>query len=338
MMRASAVRWSGVLGLSVALWGLGAGARQPAADATGVYSKQGGELAILQGDNETLVYYGGTFPQGQSVGTCECSFVVEQKQGASRWALRNPDSEAPWTLLLEPQKLVLESQGVPGCCGAGFSGVDTFSRASTQPPLSCKVKAPRAYFHGSEARNPQRKAFVVAGDAVQVYVPAEEPRLVPARFVGKKSVVGLLPRDMLECAAQGTTASAPPPALDVKPMVGAWLNVKRKGRGYVIEQSCGAETPRFSIAPSGDVALEYGQEGARAKVTTATPAAAGAYSLVLTHESGSKETLAWSVVDAKRDIVRLKGGSGFFQRGELFVRESRKGAIPVRAEKCDEFE
>ena len=339
MMRASAVRWSGVLGLSVGLWGLGAGAQQPAADATGVYSSKGGELAILQGDNETLVYYGGTFPQGQSVGTCECSFVAEKKQGASRWSLRNPDSEAPWTLRLEPQKLVLESKGVPGCCGAGFSGTDTFTRASTKPTQSCKVKAPRAYFHGSEEQNPQRKAFVVAGDSVQVYVPAEEPRLVPARFAGKKSVVGLLQRDQLECAAPGgITASAPPPALDVKPMVGAWLNVKRKGKGYVIEQPCGAETPRFSVAPSGDVELEYGQEGERAKVTTATPAAAGAYTLVLTREGGSNETLAWTVVDAKKDIVRLKGGSGFFKGGELFVRESRKAGIPVRAEKCDEFE
>lgn len=337
MRRANSLRWSGVLGLCVGLWTLGAGAQQPAADASGVYSKEGSELAVLQGDNETLVYYEGTFPQGQSVGTCECSFVVGRKQ-PSRWTLKNPDSEAPWTLRLEAQQLVLESQGTPGCCGAGFSGVDTFTRASTQPPLACKVKAPRVYFQGSDAGNPKRKAFVVAGDAVEVYVPGEEPSLVPARFLGKKSVVGLLPREQLDCGARGSTASAPPPALDVKSMAGSWLNVRRKGKGYVIEQPCGASTPRFTVAPSGDMELEYGQEGERVKVTTATPAAKGAYTLVLAREGGSTETLAWTVVDAKKEIVRLKGGSGFFQRGELFVRESRKGGIPVQAETCDEFE
>jgi hypothetical protein len=273
------------------------------------------------------------------VGTCECSFVVEQKQAPTRWTLRNPDSEAPWRLRLEPKQVVLETEGTPGCCGAGFSGVATFPRASSRPPLSCKVKAPRAYFHDSDGANTRRKAFVVAGDTVEAYVSEEQPSFVPARFSGKKSVVGLLQRDQLECAARGaSTASAPAPALDVKPLVGAWLNVLRKGKGYVIEQPCGAVTPRFTVAPSGDMELEYGQDGERLKVTAATPAAAGAYTLELSREGDSRETLAWTVVDAKKDIVRLKGGSGFFQRGELFVRESKKAGIPVRAEKCDEFE
>jgi hypothetical protein len=337
MMVSSAVRRGVVLGWVVGLWALGAGAQQPAADVTGVYSQEGGELAVLQGDNETLVYYGASFQQGRSVGTCECSFVVEQKQAPTRWTLRNPDSEAPWSLRLEPRQVVLETEGTPGCCGAGFSGAATFARASARPPLSCKVKAPRAYFHDSDGANTRRKAFVVAGDTVEAYVSEEQPSFVPARFRGKKSLVGLLQRDQLECAARGgSTASAP--VLDVKPLVGTWLNVQRKGRGYVIDEPCGAVTPRFTVSLSGDMELEYGQDGERLKVTAATPGAAGAYTLELTREGGSRETLTWTVLDAKKDIVRLKGGSGFFQRGELFVRESRKGGIPVRSEKCDEFE
>lgn len=337
MLGASSVRRGGVLGLVVGLWAFGAGAQQPSADATGVYTNEQGALAVLQGDNETLVSFDATFPQGRSVGTCECSFTLARKQSPSRWTLSTPDSEAPWTLRLEPQQVVLETQGTPGCCGAGFSGVATFSRSTMKAPLSCKVKPSRAYFHDSDEKHTRRKAFVVAGNTVEAYVSAEEPSLVPARLGGKKSVVGLLQRAQLDCAAPGAS-SASASALDVKPLVGAWLNVQRKGKGYVIEQPCGADTPRFSVAPSGDMELELGQEGERVKVTGVTPGASGASSVEIAHEGGSRETLAWTVVDAKKDIVRLKGGTGFFARGELFVRESRKGGIPVKAEKCDEFE
>src|SRR5690606_25537949 len=120
------------------------------------------------------------------------------------------DSEAPWTLRVEPKKLVLESGGTAGCCGEGWRGMDTFQRASWKAPVACKVKAPRAYFHASDAENTQRKAFVVEGDSVQVYVPDFEPALVPARFVAKRTTVGLLKREELDCAAPGGPAASAP--------------------------------------------------------------------------------------------------------------------------------
>ncbi|QRN96831.1 hypothetical protein JRI60_48970 [Archangium violaceum] len=325
-----------VLGLTVVVWAAVAVA-QPAEDMTGVYRKDGGELVVLQSDKETLLYYGAGFPQGQSVGTCECPLMLQRKESATRWSLKSTDADDTWTLRLEPGQLVLED-GSPECCGAGWPGRDTFPRKAATPPQSCKVTAPRAYFHGSDASNTQRKAFVVAGDTVQVYVPPIEPDLVPARFVGpKSSTVGLLRRDQLDCKAQGRDASATP-AVDVKPIAGRWVRVQRNGKEYVIERPCSAETPAFSLQANGAMQVEYGQEGEQVKVTGLKPGKSGAYTLEVTSSSGSRETLEWTVADAKRNIIRLKGGGNFFQDGPLFVREDKKGSIPVRAEKCDEYE
>ncbi|MCP3141047.1 hypothetical protein [Pyxidicoccus xibeiensis] len=326
------------LGLTVVAWAALAVA-QPVAEVTGLYRKEGAELAVLQGDKETLLHYGAGFPQGQSVGTCECPLVLQRKESATRWALKSTDSEDTWTLRLEPEQLVLED-GSPQCCGAGWPGREVLPRKGVTPLRGCKVTAPRAYFHDSDAKNTQRKAFVVAGDAVQVYVPPLEPDLVPARFAGAKSAtVGLLRRDQLDCKAQGSGAGASAPApVEVKSLVGRWVQVQRKGKGYVIDQPCSAENPSFSLQVSGVLDVEYGQEGEQLKVTGSKPGRAGAYTLEVTGPSGSRETLEWTVADAKRNIVQLKGGTGFFRGGTLFVREEKKSGIPVRAEKCDEFE
>ncbi|MFP2928570.1 hypothetical protein ACLESO_25925 [Pyxidicoccus sp. 3LG] len=324
-----------VLGLAVVAWAAVAGG-QPAGDVTGVYRKDGAELAVLQGDKETLLHYGSSFPQGQSLGTCECPLVLQKKESASRWALKSTDSEDTWTLRMEPVQLVLED-GSPGCCGAGWPGREEFPRSGVTPPRGCKVKAARAYFHDSDAKNTQRKAFVVAGDAVQVYVPPVEPDLVPARYVGPKSAtVGLLRREQLDCPPEASGAAA---AVDVKAIAGRWVQVNRKGKGYVIERPCSASTPAFALQSSGVMEVEYGQEGEELKVSSSKPGGkAGAYTLELTSAGGSRETLEWTVADAKRGIVQLKGGTGFFRDGTLFVREEKKGGLPVRAEKCDEHE
>lgn len=325
------------LGLTMVAWAAVAAA-QPAGDVTGVYRKDGGELAVLQGDKETLLHYSAGFPQGQSVGTCECPLALQRKESATRWALKSTDAADTWTLRLESGELVLED-GSPGCCGAGWPGRDVFARKAMTPLKGCKVKAPRAYFHDSDEKNTQRKAFVVTGDAVQVYVPSPEPDLVPARFVGPKSAtVGLLRRDQLDCKAQGSDASAASDAVDVKPLAGRWVQVQRKGKGYVIERPCSASTPAFTLEASGAMKAEYGQEDEQLKVTGSKPGAAGAYALEVTDASGARQTLAWTVTDVKKGVVRLKGGTGFFRDGTLFVREDKKGGIPVRAEKCDEYE
>ena len=43
----------------------------------------------------------------------------------------------------------------------------------------------------------------------------------------------------------------------------------------------------------------------------------------MTNSSGSRETLEWTVADAKRNIIRLKGGRNLFHGGTLLRRIGR---------------
>jgi hypothetical protein len=328
--------WLAVMGLPLAAWA------QQAGELTGIYTKEGGELAILQGDNETLVRYEAGFPQGESVGTCECPFVAQRRSG-ERWALRSEDAEGEWALRVAPGKLVVEGSGL-GCCGAGWPGRDEFKRTPAKPLASCKVKAPRAYFRASDAANTQRKAYVVAGDSVEAIIPASEPDLVPARFKGpRKSTVGLLERTQLECAAPGATASAGASTVkaeQLQPLAGTWLELTKKGKGYVIFKPCSAETRSFTVKPAtGELEVQLGQESTTAKVTKLEPGSgAGAYVLELTQEGGSPERVEWKAADAGKGIVSLNSAD-LFSRSHTYVRSDKKGAYPREVEKnCGEYE
>ncbi|XXF77923.1 hypothetical protein P2318_33460 [Myxococcaceae bacterium GXIMD 01537] len=327
-MDARAVQRGGWLGL--VLWGVASVAAAQPASLTGVYDRPGGTLVILQGTNETLLHFTNGTDRGREVGSCECPLVLAGKPQGTRWALRSVDGAEEWTLRLEPERLVLDS-GSPGCCGMSSPGIQSFSRGNARAPARCTVRAPRAYFFSADGQGTQRKAYAVAGDSVEAFVPATSPDLVPARTTGKKATVGLMRREELECQGGGST--------DVKAVAGRWLNVERQGRGFVILRPCEANTPNISISPSGELEVERGMEGARGKVTGVSPgAAAGAYSLEVEYEGGAREVLAWTVVDAKRDIIRLQGGRDLFREGMLLVRESRKRGIPVKAEKCESEE
>lgn len=336
------VRHSMWLGLAVLTGALSMQARaQPAADLTGVYKAKGGELAIIQAESESLVYYSGVFPQGQSVGTCECLLALQQKKSPTEWLLRSSDSSDAWTLRLDSKKMMLQSSQ-PGCCGANFPGAGPFTPGHAKPVQACKVKASRAYFYAPDEQSTQRKTFVVSGDSVEVYVPATEPDMVPARFKGpKKATVGLLKLAELDCGQQASTTPAAPPqgSGGLTPLTGRWTGVEREGAGYIIRESCESHSPRFHLKSGGDLEMDYGQEQEHLKVTELKPGAAGAYSLELKHGSGSKETVEWTVADAKQGIVQLKGSSTF-PKGALFVRDDKKAAIPKEKEKkgCDESE
>ncbi|MFL5346042.1 MAG: hypothetical protein ACJ8AT_14730 [Hyalangium sp.] len=334
------VRHSMWLGLAVLTGALSTQARaQPAADLTGVYKTKGGELAVLQAENESLLYYSGVFPQGNSVGTCECLLALQQKKSPTEWTLRGSDSSDAWALRLDPKKLTLQSSQ-PGCCGAGFPGSGAFTRGNVKPPQSCKVKASRAYFYAPDEQNTQRKMFVVAGDSVEAYVPAVEPDLVPARFKGsKKATVGLLKLAELDCQQQASNAPSAPAtgAGSIASLAGKWTGVEREGQGYVIREYCESHTPRFNLKPGGDVDMDYGREKEHLKVTDLKSGAAGAYTLELKHDSGSKEPVEWTVADAKQGIVQLKGSSTF-PKGALFVRDDKKAGIPKERKGCDESE
>ncbi|MET0401485.1 MAG: hypothetical protein ABW123_03740 [Cystobacter sp.] len=305
---------------------------QPAGDVSGLYKKDGGTLAIVQGDNETLVHYLASFSQGESEGTCDCAMVVKSRTG-TRWTLEGP-ALAPDTLSLSVQagRLVLEGPS-PRCCGAGWPGRDTFTSTPAPAPLrSCKARAARVYFHATDEANTQRKAYVVQGDAVQALLLPTEPELVPARFKGGKLTAGLLPRAQLDCAPP-----ASPPAVkaeQLRPLAGKWVELTKRKGGYVRFKPCAADTRRFTVQPdTARLDVELGQESLSTRVTKLQPGAGkGGYVLELTSEGGVPERVEWKVVDAGKGLVSLSSPE-LFTPGATYVRESGQGAFRVEAEK-----
>ena len=312
---------------------------------TGLYSKDGGALAIVEGSNETLIHYSAGFPQGESVGTCDCALVVQRKT-PTRWTLNVAGEKAPWTLRVEPQRLVLETKA-PTCCGAGYPGKDSFTRGTPQPLTLCKVKASKAGFFASDAANTPRKTFVVSGDAVEVYLDPVEPDLIPARFQGpQKATAGLIKRADLDCAADTApskapqTAQAPVAADKLQPFAGTWVELTRKGKGFVILKPCSAQNRSFTVKPAtGEVVVQLGQEATTLKVTSLEPGkGAGAWVLGLTSAGGKPEALQWKTADAAKGTVSVTSPDLFSQSHD-YVRQEKQSAFPVKQETgCDEYE
>ncbi|NTX35641.1 hypothetical protein HUA78_14430 [Myxococcus sp. CA033] len=331
----NALRYGRAAGASLCLWATLAAAQQQAL--TGVYAREGGTLAVLEGDNQTLVQYTSTFPQGQGMGECDCTLAV-RKKSVKDWTLSTFQPGGTWTLGLESERLVLKGPGT-GCCGAGWSGQDGFSRSSSTALTTCKVKAAQAALKTVDGAN--GGAALASGDAVQVFAESPPPDVVPVRVVqGKQVRVGQLAYSELDCPVHaGGEASAASGAMDVKALVGRWVQVHRKGKGYVIDQPCGSAIPAVTVKSDGALEVDFGQDSLEGKLTAVKAgAAAGASTLEVAYAGGSRETLQWTVADAKRNVVRLQGGQDFFRKGELYVRDDARKGIPVRAEACDEFE
>lgn len=309
---------------------------------TGVYSNKQGRLAIVEGSNETLVHFSGSFPQGSSVGTCDCAWVV-QKKTATAWTLSQEDEPHPWTLRVNPKQFVLESGPSPQCCGAGYPGKDTFARSTSKPLGICKVKASKAGFHASDAANTARKAFVVSGDAVEAYVDPLEPDFLAARFQGpQKATAGLLKREDLDCSADsGPTAAKAPVAADkLQPFAGTWVELTKQGKGFVVLKPCSAATRSFTVKPAtGEVEVQLGQEATTLKVTSVEPGkGAGAWVLGLTSSDGKPEPLQWKTADAAKGTVTVTSPDLFSQSHD-YVRQEKKSAFPSKQETgCDEYE
>ncbi|QSQ16422.1 hypothetical protein [Myxococcus landrumensis] len=326
----NALRYVFVTCVVGSLWSSTSTAQQPSL--SGVYTREGAALAVLEGDEQTLIQYESTFPQGQSTGACECTFSVRQKKSPGTWVLASVQPERIWTLNLESGRLRLKGPGA-GCCGAGWKGQDSFSRPSTQALTVCKAKGTRVRLQpleGAAGSGPS----VAAGEEVQVFASVPPPDLVPARVVqGGAALVGLMRYSDLACPEQGREAGA-----DVKWLAGRWIQVRTEGKGYVIEKYCDSATPSVLLKADGALVVDFGQESVEGTVTAVKPGAAGASSLEVAYEGGTHETLEWTVVDAKRNVVRLKGGTDYFRQGELYVRDNARKGIPVRAEACDESE
>ncbi|MBZ4396664.1 hypothetical protein [Myxococcus sp. AS-1-15] len=329
----NALRYGLVTGAALCLWaGLAAAQQQPL---TGVYAKQGGTLVVLEGDGQTLVQYESTFPQGQSMGACECTFAVQKKTSPKSWALTTFQSQGKWTLDLEPNKLVLKGPGTD-CCGAGWSGQDSFSRPFTRALSACTVKAKEARLQPLDGT--RQGPTVVGGDRVEAHAASPLPDVVPVRVVkGAQAVTGLLPGGELECGTQAAGVDAASSGA-LKALAGKWLQVSRKGKGYLIEEWCGANTPSVTVDAAGSILIDFGQDDLTGQVKSVKSEARGGSTLQVAYPSGASETLTWTVTDAKRNVMRVQGGKDYFRAGYFYVRDDARKGIPVKAEVCEEEE
>ncbi|WP_163865818.1 hypothetical protein [Myxococcus eversor] len=328
----NALRYGLVTGASLCLWAGLAAAQQP--PLTGVYAKEGATLVVLEGDGQTYVQYDSNFPSGKGTDACDCTFAVEKKTSPKSWDLTTYiHRESKWTLGLEADRLVLKGQG-PGCCGAGWSGQDSFSRASLQALSTCTLKAKEALLRPLDGT--RQGPTLVAGDKVEMHASLPMPYNVPVRVVkGPQVATGLLSANELECSGlQGGLEAASAEAM--RALAGKWVQVRRKGKGYLIEEWCGSNTPSVTLEASGSILIDYGQDDLLGQVRRVNAEARGGSTLLVAYQRGASETLKWTVTDTKRNVIRLQGGKDFFREGVLYVRDDARKGIPVKAEACEE--
>jgi hypothetical protein len=153
----------------------------------------GAGLSLVLGEGRLLMYFAGSF--GEASHTCEC--IAEGKpDGPGRFRVTQSEPSMEGTLTIGPDEIVLDLSSQQ-CCGAGFPGAPHFPRAKRSPLLLCTVKSAKANFHSAE--NQPTKAYLVAGDKVQASDPEPNDDTVLARFAGKKTTIGRLKTEDLDC-------------------------------------------------------------------------------------------------------------------------------------------
>jgi hypothetical protein len=86
----------------------------------------------------------------------------------------------------------------PTCCGAGWPGGLPDGELPARPPARCTVQRSRSYF--LDDADTKTGAYVERGDVVDSVPASGHPKLVLARFKGKKKwTLGLLPKADLRC-------------------------------------------------------------------------------------------------------------------------------------------
>ena len=290
-------------------------------EVTGEYSDEEGAIAILEGDNETLVRYEGVFPFGRTYNPCLCTFVVEERS-AQRWTLRRLGGGAPWTLVRTPRLWKLQGDGA--CCGAGFGGTATFSAAPKKPLKICRVKAERAYFRDVSEGHSRREAFVVSGDAVEVVISPAEPEVVLARFRGpKETITGGIPEDDLDCPRNRNVRPQ-----QLRPFGGTWLQLTRIGRGFAIDRPCDGEIRSVTVDPD-KLSIDFTEGGKTATYPISfVQADRKGARIGVDVERHRTEVLEWAIIDAKRSIVRL-GGERLLWENRFYVSGSKTSAFAL---------
>lgn len=163
-------------------------------DLTGRYEARGTEVALLQTSEGLYVSYDDVFGPNQHL--CSC-LSLGKGQAGGPFTFGSDSLNGQWSV--RNGKLVFESAGEVGCCGAGWPGLPDFELAKRKPPMQCTVKAARAVFSDSEGE--PTRAYVVRGDKVEaVNATSDYAESWLARFHGpKRDTVGLLKKRGLTC-------------------------------------------------------------------------------------------------------------------------------------------
>jgi hypothetical protein len=170
------------------------GSRAAADEADDLSGTLDEDLHLMFGKREVWVSYHALFHDDERSCTC---LVHGRERGHGRFQF-DDDAGFAGVLTRDDNGIRIKLTSPPMCCGAGWPGGLPDGERPDQPPARCTVQRARSYF--LDAGDARTGAYVERGDVVD-WVPASgHPKLVLARFKGKKQwTLGLLPKADLRC-------------------------------------------------------------------------------------------------------------------------------------------
>jgi hypothetical protein len=170
------------------------GSRAAADEADDPSGTLGEDLHLMFGKDEVWVSYRALFHNDQRSCTC---LVHARERGPGRFQF-DDDAEFAGVLTRDDNAITIKLTSPPTCCGAGWPGGLPDGETPDRPPARCTVQRSRSYF--VDAGETKTGAYVERGDAVDSVPASGHPKLVLARFKGKKKwTLGLLPKADLRC-------------------------------------------------------------------------------------------------------------------------------------------
>jgi hypothetical protein len=180
--------------LMILLCGSRAAAGEPA-DPSGTFDE---DVHVMLGRTEAWVSYHALFHNDERSCTC-LAHAHELAPGRFQF---DDDAGFAGTLTRDDDAISIKLTSPPACCGAGWPGSLPVGARPERPPARCKVQRARSYF--LDAEGAKLGAYVERGDVVESVPASGRPKLVLARFKGRKQwTLGLLPKADLRCKAPG---------------------------------------------------------------------------------------------------------------------------------------
>jgi hypothetical protein len=176
--------------LAILLVGSRAAADEPD-DLSGTFEE---DVHLMFGKREVWVSYRALFHNDERNCTC-LVHAHELEHGQFQF---DDDAEFAGTLTRDDHGIRIKLTSPPACCGAGWPGGLPAGALPERPPARCNVQRARAYF--LDPAGAKLGAYVERGDVVDSLPASGHPKLVLARFKGKKRwTLGLLPKADLRC-------------------------------------------------------------------------------------------------------------------------------------------